>query len=60
MKGQLFRVAHLGFFDPLDTLAVIGALEQVTADTLKVSGFNWATALAAAQQVLSARTKRIG
>ena len=29
MKGQLFRIAHLGFFDYLDTIAIIGALEQV-------------------------------
>ncbi len=39
MKGQIFRIAHLGFFDPLDTLALLGALEQVTADTLRVKGF---------------------
>src|SRR5205823_6990111 len=31
MKGQLFRVAHLGYFDYLDTLGVIGALEHVLA-----------------------------
>ena len=59
MKGQLFRVAHLGYFDPLDTLAVIGALEQISADTLKVPGFKLGTALGAAQQVLSARTKQL-
>lgn len=29
MKGQIFRVAHLGFFDYLDTIAMIGGLEQV-------------------------------
>jgi aspartate aminotransferase-like enzyme len=29
MKGQLFRVAHLGFFDYLDTIAMIGGLEHV-------------------------------
>jgi aspartate aminotransferase-like enzyme len=57
MKGQLFRVAHLGYFDPLDTLAVVGALEQIAADTLKTPGFQLGAALAAAQQVLSARSK---
>jgi aspartate aminotransferase-like enzyme len=31
MKGQLFRIAHLGFYDYLDTIAIIGALEQVLA-----------------------------
>ena len=29
MKGHLFRIAHLGFFDYMDTIAIIGALEQV-------------------------------
>jgi aspartate aminotransferase-like enzyme len=29
MKGQLFRIAHLGFYDYLDTVAIIGALEHV-------------------------------
>ena len=27
MKGQIFRIAHLGFFDPLDTIALLGAIE---------------------------------
>jgi aspartate aminotransferase-like enzyme len=31
MKGQLFRIAHLGFYDYLDTIAIVGALEQVLA-----------------------------
>jgi len=29
MKGQLFRIAHLGFFDYLDTVALVGGLEHV-------------------------------
>ena len=57
MKGQLFRVAHLGFFDPLDIIALIGALEQIAVDTLKIPGFKFGSALAAAQQVLSDRTR---
>jgi len=31
MKGQLFRLAHLGYFDFMDTIATIAALEQVLA-----------------------------
>ncbi len=31
MKGQIFRIAHLGFFDYLDTIALLGALEQVAS-----------------------------
>ena len=56
MKGQLFRVAHLGFFDPLDTLALLGALEQVTASSLPASRFALGDALAAAQRVLAERS----
>ena len=32
MKGQLFRIAHLGYYDYLDTIAAIGALEQVLTE----------------------------
>ena len=32
MKGQLFRIAHLGYYDYLDTVGVLAALEQVIAD----------------------------
>lgn len=34
MKGQIFRIAHLGFFDYLDTIAMIGGLEQVLSQLL--------------------------
>lgn len=29
MKGQLFRIAHLGYYDYADTIAAVGALEHV-------------------------------
>jgi aspartate aminotransferase-like enzyme len=29
MQGQLFRIAHLGYYDYLDTIAAVGALEQI-------------------------------
>jgi aspartate aminotransferase-like enzyme len=32
MKGQMIRIAHLGYYDYLDTIAAIGALEQVLAE----------------------------
>jgi aspartate aminotransferase-like enzyme len=50
MKGQIFRVAHLGYFDYMDTIALVGALEQV-AKTWNVPGFAFGKALAAAQNV---------
>jgi aspartate aminotransferase-like enzyme len=29
MKGQLFRIAHIGYYDYLDTVGILAALEQV-------------------------------
>jgi aspartate aminotransferase-like enzyme len=55
MKGQIFRIAHLGFFDYMDTIALVGALEQV-AYSLKFPGFAFGKALIAAQNVFVART----
>jgi aspartate aminotransferase-like enzyme len=31
MKGKLFRIAHLGYYDYLDTIGAIGALEHALA-----------------------------
>ncbi len=56
MKGQIFRIAHLGYFDYLDTIALIGALEQVAVQDLKLSGFEFGTALVAAQKVYAERS----
>lgn len=55
MKGQIFRIAHLGFFDYLDTIALIGALEQVAVQDLKLPGFEFGTALVAAQKTYAER-----
>jgi aspartate aminotransferase-like enzyme len=54
MKGQIFRIAHLGFFDYMDTISLIGALEQV-AHSLKLPGFAFGKALIAAQNVFASR-----
>lgn len=55
MKGSLFRVAHLGYLDYLDTIALIGALEQVIT-TLNIGRRPVLGAgVAAAQQVYAAR-----
>ena len=31
MKGKLFRIAHLGYYDYLDTIGILAALEHVVA-----------------------------
>lgn len=55
MKGKLFRIAHLGFFDYMDTIALVGALEQIAIHTLKLPGVAYGQALAAAQTVYAER-----
>jgi aspartate aminotransferase-like enzyme len=49
MKGKLFRVAHLGYFDYLDTIGMIGALEHVLAKVQKPKHIEFGTGLKAAQ-----------
>ena len=51
MKGQLFRIAHLGFFDYMDTIALIGALEQVAVEELPRHRRKFGDGLIAAQKV---------
>ena len=56
MKGKLFRIAHIGLFDYMDTIAILGALEQVAATSLNLPGFAFGKSLAAAQKVYAERT----
>jgi aspartate aminotransferase-like enzyme len=50
MKGKLIRIAHIGYYDFLDTIGILAALEQVLA---KVTGkpVEFGVALKAAQEV---------
>jgi aspartate aminotransferase-like enzyme len=50
MQGKIFRVAHLGFFDYLDTVALLGAMEHIAKDTLGLP-VEYGQAVAAAQRV---------
>ena len=50
MQGKIFRVAHLGFFDYLDTIAFLGAMEHIAKDTLDLR-VEYGQAIAAAQKV---------
>ena len=56
MKGQIFRIAHLGFFDYMDTIALIAALEQVVVKSLPQLGVKFGDALIAAQKVYAERS----
>ena len=57
MKGQLFRIAHLGYFDYLDTISIIGAMEQVAMSSLKLPDFRFGQAPTAAQQTFADLTR---
>ena len=52
MKGKMFRVAHLGYFDALDTVAVIASLELI----LRANGHpvELGSGVAAVQRVIEA------
>jgi aspartate aminotransferase-like enzyme len=54
MKGKIFRIAHLGLFDYMDTISLVGALEHVAKDTLKLP-VEYGQALVAAQRVYASR-----
>jgi len=57
MKGKIFRVAHLGFFDYLDTVALLGAMEHIAKDTLGLPVV-YGQAVAAAQEVYANAYKK--
>jgi aspartate aminotransferase-like enzyme len=50
MKGKLFRIAHIGYYDYLDTIGILGALEHVLARTTQRS-VEYGAAIRAAQEV---------
>ncbi len=58
MKGQLFRIAHIGYYDYLDTIGILGALEHVLA---RVTGKNveYGSAVRAAQEVYARSTEAV-
>lgn len=50
MKGQLFRIAHIGYYDYLDTVGVLAALELVVGDVTG-KAVEFGSAVRAAQEV---------
>ena len=56
MQGKIFRVAHLGFFDYLDTVAFLGAMEHIAKDVLGMP-VKFGQAVAAAQEVYAKAAK---
>jgi aspartate aminotransferase-like enzyme len=56
LKGQLFRIAHIGYYDYLDTVGVLAALEHVIAETTG-KAVEYGCAVRAAQQVYASLSK---
>jgi len=56
MKGKLFRIAHLGYYDYMDTIAVIAALEHVLASVARPRHVEFGVGLKAAQEVYARAT----
>jgi len=58
MKGKLFRMAHIGYYDYLDTIGALAALEHVIAH---VTGkpVKFGCALSAAQEVFARQTEAV-
>jgi aspartate aminotransferase-like enzyme len=57
MKGKLFRIAHIGYYDYLDTVGILAALEQVLA-TVTDKSVEFGSAVEAAQRVFAASRGR--
>ena len=53
MKGQLFRIAHLGYYDYLDAIGIIGALEQVLLKVAPSHNFELGAGVRAVQEVFA-------
>lgn len=50
LKGHLFRIAHLGYYDYLDTIGVLAALEHVIAEVTG-NAVEFGSAVRAAQEI---------
>src|SRR5205085_2975921 len=57
MKGKLFRIAHIGYYDYLDTVGILAALEHVLA-TVTDKPVEYGSAVRAAQEVF-ARSREV-
>jgi aspartate aminotransferase-like enzyme len=52
MKGKMIRIAHIGYYDYLDTVGILAALEQVLG-TVTGKPVEYGSAVRAAQQVFA-------
>jgi aspartate aminotransferase-like enzyme len=59
MKGKLFRIAHLGYYDYLDTIGILAALEHVLG-SVTGNSVEYGAGVRAAQQVYAKSTSAKG
>lgn len=53
MKGKLFRIAHLGYYDYMDAIGIIGALEHVLLKVAPGHKFEMGAGVRAVQEVFA-------
>ena len=59
MKGKLFRIAHIGYYDFIDTIGILAALEHVLT-TVTDKPVEYGAAVRAAQEVFArSRTREL-
>ena len=58
MKGKIFRIAHLGYYDYLDTMGILAALEHVLATTTG-KPVEYGCGVAAAQNVYARQVHQV-
>jgi aspartate aminotransferase-like enzyme len=59
MKGKLFRIAHLGYYDYLDAIGVIGALEHVLLKVAPSHHIELGAGVRAVQEVLAGQLAEV-
>jgi aspartate aminotransferase-like enzyme len=57
MKGKLFRIAHIGYYDYLDTIGILAALEHVLTGVTGTP-VEYGTAVRAAQEVYARASEK--
>jgi aspartate aminotransferase-like enzyme len=58
MKGKMIRIAHLGYYDYLDAIGVIGALEHVLRSVAPAHTFELGAGVRAVQEVFAGELGR--
>jgi aspartate aminotransferase-like enzyme len=59
MKGKLFRMAHIGYYDYLDTIGALAALEHVLA-SVTGKAVEFGSGVRAAQTVFARQAETAG